>query len=174
MPGKRLAVLLLLAALPPPAAAQKQCWICSDAEAERRKNWTESEPQLPAYPKPDNLIRFDAGAATPHRFYVDAPSLSVGEDGVVRYTLVVKTAGGATNVTFEGIRCDTREQKLYATGQREDKWVPVRDPQWRYIEHKDFNRHYLALYAEFFCGDTRTTSPKQMVDALKRASAQLR
>ena len=29
-------------------------------------------------------------------------------DGVVRYTLVTRTAGGATNVTYEGIRCEGR------------------------------------------------------------------
>ena len=60
---------------------------------EGRKAWKEIEAQIPAYPRPENLILFETAPAG-HQFYVDAPSVSVGDDGVVRYTLFVKTAGG--------------------------------------------------------------------------------
>jgi hypothetical protein len=169
-----LGTALLLAATAGPACAQ---WRLFESEFDRQtKPWSEIEARLPGYPRADNLIPFEAGGATPHRFYIDAPSLSVGDDGVVRYTLVVKTAGGATNVFFEGIRCETREQKLYAVGHREDgKWVRAREPEWRHIEYKEWNRQHGVLYADFFCLDRRRPrNLKQIIEALERESAALR
>lgn len=164
---------VVLAATAAQAPAQ---WRLFDSEFdEQKKPWSEIEARLPGNPRPDNLIPFEAGAATPHRFYIDAPSLSVGEDGVVRYTLVVKAAGGATNVSFEGIRCETREQKLYAVGQRDGRWVRAREPEWRRIEYKEINRHHGVLFADFFCQDRRRArSLKDILEALRRESAPLR
>jgi hypothetical protein len=110
------------------------------------------------------------GGASPHRFYVDARSLSVGEDGVVRYTLVIKAAGGATNVTFEGIRCELRQQKYYAVGRADGSWVRARNPQWRRIEGQDVNRHHSVLYAEFFCsGKQPHTSVREVLQLLRNS-----
>jgi len=165
---------LLLAAMAVPAAD----WGVSESDFdEQKKPWTEIEAQLPAYPREENLLRFDAGPATSNRFYVDAPSLSVGQDGVVRYTILIRAAGGATNVSFEGIRCETREQKLYAVGRSDGRWTRARDPAWRYIEYKDINRHHGVLFADFFCDVSRKGKPlpaKDILAALKRESLRLR
>jgi hypothetical protein len=156
-----------------PAAAQWRGWEADFDE--EKKQWSEIQAQMPAYPKPGNLIPFEASAASPHRFFIDGASLAVGEDGVVRYTLLVKTAGGATNVSFEGIRCETREQKYYASGRPDGSWVRARDPQWRRIEYKEVNAQHGVLYREFFCGN-RLALPtaKQIAEALRRESWQLR
>jgi len=168
-----LAAALLLAGIAAPAAAQ---WGVFESEFdEQKKSWSEIEARLPGYPRAENLIPFEAGGATPHRFYIDAPSLSVGEDGVVRYAMVVKAAGGATNVSFEGIRCETRQQKLYAVGRGDGRWVRARDPAWRAIEYKELNRHHGVLYADFLCPERRRmTTVKQIVEALTRESGRLR
>ena len=130
--------------------------------------WKEIEAQLPAYPKAENLLAIYAGAATPHKFFVDAPSISVGEDGVVRYSLIVKTAGGATNVSFEGIRCDMRQQKLYAIGHANGAWTRARNPEWRRIENQEVNRHHNLLYAEYLCPDKAPVkTAQQAIDAIK-------
>jgi hypothetical protein len=118
---------------------------------ESEKPWREIEAPMPAYPRNEDLLPFEAGGASPHRFFVDAKSLSIGEDGVVRYTLVIRTAGGATNVSFEGIRCDLRQQKYYAVGRADGSWVRARDPQWRRIEYQEVNRHHGVLYEDFLC-----------------------
>ena len=168
------AFAMLLAGGAGPAPAQ---WRLFDSEFdEDKKPWAEIEAKLPESPRPENLIPFEAGGATPHRFYIDAPSLSVGGDGIVRYTLVVKAAGGATNVSFEGMRCKTREQKQYAVGRGDGKWVPARDAQWRRVEYKDLNRQHGVLYSEFFCPErhVRMVTAKQILEALKRSSAGLR
>lgn len=149
-----------------PAYAQWAGW---DYDNDREtKKWSELQAQIPPYPKDGDLLRFDAGSATRHAFFVDPGSISIGEDGVVRYILVVRTAGGASNVTFEGMRCETREQKTYAMGHRDGSWARVRSPQWRYIEYREVNRHHGALYADFFCrGKTPVVSVKEIVTLLK-------
>jgi len=93
--------------------------------------------------------------------------LSIGDDGVVRYILVVKTAGGATNVTFEGIRCDTREQKYYALGQPSGNWTRARNPQWRRIEYQELNRHHGVLFADILCtGNSAERTPAANVSLM--------
>lgn len=136
---------------------------------EDTKSWKEIQAQIPAYPKEQNLVRVEAGSETSHRFYVDAASVSVGEDGVVRYTTVVKTSGGATNVSFEGMRCETREQKLYALGHADGTWVRARDPKWQRILLRDLKPHHYMLYREYFCpSPARPTSPRQAIEAMRR------
>ena len=152
---------VVLAALAPAAQAQDL-----DTEA---KPWREIEAALPAYPKTENLVPFSGGPASTHRFFVDAPSLSIGADGVVRYTLVIRTSGGATNVTHEGIRCDERQQKTYAIGAPSGDWTRARDPQWRYIEYRDVNNHHRVLHNEYLCaGKDPVKTPKEIVRLLRR------
>ena len=172
LPRILLAGVLLL----PGIAAPAERWHLFESEFdEEKKPWSEIEAQLPAYPRPENLIPFDAGAASFSRFYVDAPSISVGADGVVRYTLLIRGGGGATNVSFEGIRCQTHEQKLYAVGRNDGKWVRARDPAWRDIAYKDINRYHWALFDEHFCVNQRQTAPlKTILESLKRESFRLR
>ncbi len=164
-----IAAAALAVAVAGPARAQKD-------DDEDKKPWLELEVPPPPAPRTENLIAFDPGSVMPHRFYIDATSVSVGTDGVVRYTLVIKTAGGATNTTFEGMRCQTQEQKIYAVGNPDGKWVPARDPRWKRIESRDFNRHHGVLYLDFMCPDrhVRMVTAKQIVANLKKASASVR
>ena len=113
--------------------------------------WQESEAALPAFPKEEDLQAFYVSAVTPNRFFVDAKSISVGADGVVRFALVVRTAGGATNISFEGIRCGAMEYRLYATGRADGTWVRARAGEWKPIENKPINRHHAALSRDYFC-----------------------
>lgn len=159
----RAGVLLALVCLGGPLHAQWRLWD-TDFD-EERKPWKEIEAKIPSYPAPASLLAFDAGGVSPHRFFIDARSLSIGDDGVVRYTLVIKTAGGATNVTFEGIRCDTRHLKIYALGRADGGWARARNPEWRRIEYYDVNRHHAALYSDFLCVDSEPV--KSVKDALE-------
>jgi hypothetical protein len=113
--------------------------------------WAEEALQLPSFPLDANLREIYVSATTSHKFFIDAATLSVGKDGVVRYTLVVRTSGGATNITFEGMRCESLEFKVYATGHRNGTWVPARRSDWRPVENKPTNRHHAALSRDFFC-----------------------
>jgi hypothetical protein len=104
---------------------------------------------LPAYPAERDLIRFSFAAPSDFRFFVDGASISVGDDGVVRYTLVARSAAGVDNVSFEGMRCATEEVRLYAIG-RERSWVE-RPGDWRPIRGTAVQRWHETLYGEYFC-----------------------
>jgi len=112
-----------------------------------------AEVEPPAFPKPENLIEFYVGPVTANTYFIDASTLSVGSDRIVRYVLVVQTSGGASNVSFEGINCEELAWKHYATGRSDGTWVKSRAPriEWRPIENKPVNRHHAALSRDYFC-----------------------
>lgn len=116
-----------------------------------KKPWQEVEAQLPPPPREERLLPFYVSAMAEASFRIDGDSISVGSDGVVRYVLVVVAPGGARNVSFEGLRCDTRERRLYAFGRPDGSWSKARSNQWVLIENKLVNRHHAALSREYFC-----------------------
>lgn len=135
---------------------------------DKTREWKEIEEQLPRVPVGKELVRLNMGPFSEHHFYVDPLSLVVGVDGVVRYTAVIKTQGGALNVTFEGMRCDTRELKIYAIGQRDGKWTRARNTDWQRIEGHTKPYHF-TLYREYFCPSPAVpTPPKRALEALRR------
>jgi hypothetical protein len=156
-----LGPLIVLCALQPSAFGAQ-----SSEDDEGPKAWKELELKLPPYPKPGNLIEFEGGAASTNRFFIDTESISVGSDGVVRYTLVTKAAGGAENISYEGIRCDMQQQKYYAFGRRDETWSNARRSEWRRIEYKDLNRQHGVLFANYFCYDR--TLIKSRAEAIQR------
>lgn len=143
-------------------ACQQSPRYTDDLKAEDEKDgWKEVAAKFPPYPRSENLVRFDVGDASPHRFYIDPPSLAIGADGVVRYTLVTRTAGGATNISFEGIRCEGRRHKYYAIGEASGAWTPARNPQWRRIAMQDPDRPRLALVDTYLCQGKLPRKPVQ-------------
>jgi len=151
-----------------PAWAQWKDW---DYELDREKKpWEEMQTKLPPFPKPENLRKFDIGSNTANSYFVDEPSVSVGDDGVVRYTLMIKAGGGATNVSFEGIRCDSRQVRVYAFGHPGDQWSRARNPGWRDIQPREINGYHYALHRDYFCwtsSRTATLQLKQIIANLK-------
>jgi hypothetical protein len=124
--------------------------------------------KLPAYPKDSDLIEFYAGPRATNHFFIDGNSMSAGQDGIVRYTLVIKTSGGATDVSYEGIRCASQEFKIYATGNN-GSWTINRLADWRPVESALINRHHAALNHDFFCPlGNPIRSAAEGLDALRR------
>lgn len=138
-------------------------------EDEEAKPWQELEVQLPRAPVADNLHPFYVSAASDNQFLVDRSTISVGSDGVVRYVLVVLTAAGGRNVTFEGMRCETRERRIYASGRRDGTWSKARNDSWSRIQEVYANRHHAALFIEYFCpGGIIVRDAAEAIDAFKR------
>jgi hypothetical protein len=103
----------------------------------------------PAYPREGDLIEFYVAATSGFRFFVDPASLSVTEGGEVRYTLVARSSAGARNITYEGMRCNSGEVRLYAVGH--DGTWGGRAGDWRPIQPKSVQRWHNALFREYFC-----------------------
>lgn len=118
---------------------------------DKDKPWQEIAVQLPPPPQQDALVPFDVSATATQSFAIDTNSLSVGPDGVIRYTLVAVSGSGARNVSYEGIRCATWERKLYAFGRSDGTWSRSRRDQWERIMSNAANRQHAALAKDFFC-----------------------
>jgi hypothetical protein len=79
--------------------------------------WKESGDNLPDYPQEGNLLEV-AGPPT-HRnyqYFIDEKSITTGADGVVRFSIIIRSPGGVDNVMYDGIRCTTEQIKHYAYG----------------------------------------------------------
>lgn len=114
------------------------------------KAFSEIETVLPAYPRDEDLVEFRPRGDSRNHFYIDSTSVSIGEDRVVRYTAVVRSPSGASNVSHEGLRCQTAEYKVYAYGTQGARWSPARAPKWRPVGPLDANfRH--GLYKDYLC-----------------------
>jgi hypothetical protein len=115
------------------------------------KPWQEIAVQLPSPPTPENLLAFYVSPTATQSFAIDAKSLTAGADGVVRYTLVAKSQEGATNISYEGIRCASFERKMYAFGRPDGSWSRSRRDQWERIFENSANRQHAALAKDYFC-----------------------
>ena len=145
-------------------------WGQFDYEFEADKPWVELSAQLPPTPKAENLVEFNVSSATRNRHFVDTASISVGEDKVVRYTVVIEAAGGARNVAFEGLRCATGERRLYAYGQPDGTWSKARNAQWEGIKFRSLLSYHKALYEDYFCPDgINVRDAKEAVRKLRQA-----
>lgn len=182
-------ILLLLCFLALAACGTQKALKGFDSDFDSGKTWAELRTQLPAYPKAENLLPFDAGPASDNLHYIDAPSIAVGADGIVRYTLVIKSPTGAMNVTYEGMRCATdgkrervrldllilkfqvTEKRLYAIGRDDKIWVRAQGSKWEELE--DISQHYAqrALARYFFCpANSIVRNEKEAIRALKSGS----
>jgi len=123
---------------------------------------TEAALRLPPYPPRGELLEFSPGPASgAFRFFIDADSLSVA-DGIVRYTLVARSAQGVQNVSYEGMRCESGEVRIYAVG-RDGAWSG-KPGEWR--SPLPWHR---PLYREYFCRFRQAIhSPAEGLAALRR------
>ena len=161
---KRLLALALAAQFGSALAQPKSDW---EIELERR-GWKEAEYKLPALPKPEDLLEFFVSSGSDFRFFIDRQSLSVGKDGVVRFTLLARSASGAENLTYEGIRCSEGKYRVYAYGKPGGGWSE-RDSDWRPIESKSVQRWHNALWLEYFCPQrVPIFDSAEGIDALRR------
>ena len=129
--------------------------------------WKEQGLVMPPYPQDDKLIEVDIDRHDyPYRVFVDSGSLSVGEDRVVRYTVVLRSKSGVDNVSFEGLRCTSHQYKRYAYGSA-GKFHAVPRADWKYLRHdrQDIYRNVLAN--NYLCPVPTGDPVPQLVTKLK-------
>ena len=135
-----------------------------EIEQERKGGVVEGVVKLPPYFKESDLMEFEVTRASSMRFYVDRASISVGQDLVVRYTLVARGPQGGENVSYEGIHCKGNTHRIYAFGQAGGKWRPV-EISWQ-LTDKMWVR---VLRRDYFCPTHRPIyNVAEGVDALRR------
>jgi len=140
-------------------------WALGDTDDDadsKEKAVAEFDWKLPAPPQAANLLEFYTSRATGQSFSVDAKSLTVDSDGIVRYTMVAVSPSGAQNVSYEGIRCKTMEKRSYAFGQADGSWVRARVSEWKHFSGIGVNIQHAAL-TDYIC---REGSPAGKVDGI--------
>lgn len=161
----RAVVASLLVASTSMALAQSNF---EDDYEDESKPWQEIALQLPAPPQADSLLPFYVGPTATQKFFIDSKSISVGTDGVIRYTLVSISEQGAKNITYEGIRCATFEKKIYASGHTDGSWSRSRRNKWAPIVRNAANRQHAALAMDYFCSNLAVASDReQMIRRIK-------
>lgn len=143
--------IALLALLSGSAIAQIQPQ--NEEESDMTQPWQELPVELPAAPDANALLYFEITPNTSQRFHIDPKALTVGTDGVVRYTLVAKSSADATNTSYEGLRCQTFERKLYAFGRPDGSWSRAKRDEWQPIFKNAANRQHVTLAQDYFCRD---------------------
>lgn len=116
------------------------------------EKWREGEFSLPAYPDEDKLVpvELDRGDSR-FNYYLDPESLSVGKDDVVRYTVVITSGSGASNVLYEGLRCSRREYRTYAYGTLDKTFTKARVSEWKLFYDGDRMKHRYSFYRDSMC-----------------------
>jgi len=145
-PVLRSAIAVLLLGCAPLAWAQVQ----SDWERANEERLKQSQEQVVAPPPLEraSLIELELEAASEFRYFVDAASISVGADRIVRYAMVARSPSGAENVSFEGLRCPG-DYRIYAVGSADGRWGG-RPGEWRPVP-RDGRIGQNALSKRYFC-----------------------
>ncbi len=145
---RRLASALLPLALLAACGSDVSKWE-RENEARLAKDENEVLPKRPPFPQPASLIQFSPRSASEFRFYVDGATLEVLPKGVIRYVLVARSPSGIDNISYESMRCQSAEFRIYALGQADGTWGG-RATEWRSIAAaKQPSR--IALHRDFFC-----------------------
>jgi hypothetical protein len=149
------AVLFTVTALSAPLSG----WADDDAN----KPPPEIDWQLPATPAAADMVPFFQSPLSKQSFAIDAKSLTVDKDGVVRYTIVGTSTGGAKNVSYEGIRCSTFEKRLYALGHSDGSWAKARDSEWQAIPTSGMNTQHEDLAQNYLCSGTTIAGTAEQI-----------
>ena len=129
-------------------------------------DWKEAGTPPPAL-KLDQLIPLEIPGAS-LRYGVDAASVSLGADGVVRYVVVARSNTGAVNAIFEGIRCSTSEVKVYARHNPDSGWSQVVNAEWGPLHESRPLRYSLTIARNGVCmGNSANRSAAQIVRDLR-------
>ena len=130
--------------------------------------WEEAEVKIPTAPPSKDLKPFYVSATTQLKFALDAPSIVFDQDEVIRYVVVITSSSGAQQVTYEGIRCEKYEWRLYATMQSDGKWSKSPNSRWQVIKNTSYNSYHAALVKDAFCDNAiPRRSAKEIIPLLK-------
>lgn len=126
--------------------------------------WKEDDWTLPPWPKEESLAEFTPRGHSANKYYIDLDSISLGADRVVRYTAVVRSPSGASNVSYEGLRCKDAHYKLFALGTTQGTWSQVRNPQWQPVTYGGYR---FSLRRDYFC-DVEAVAGRNAADLRRR------
>ena len=129
----------------------------------------EPVPPPPVFSK-DKLLALDMPIFMSLKFGIDPASISISPSRTVRYVVVAASASGATNVMYEGLRCEAAEFITYARQLPDGKWNLVQNPAWRPLTDINTARHALAFARQGAC-EGRNATASSVADIVRALSA---
>ncbi len=139
------------------------------AQREEPAPWQEAPTAPPAAWSTERAVEFRLDAQTTLRYAIDPQTLSVGEDGVVRYVFIARSSSGAINALYEGVRCQTAEVKVYARWDPDAReWRSNPAEPWRALEFRGVTRRAMQMARGGLCdGTSANRSTSAMLDQLR-------
>jgi hypothetical protein len=135
-------------------------------KATEEDEWVEEQaPPPPAFSK-EHLIPIDLPLHMTVKVGADPNSIVVGNDGVVRYVLVITNTTGTTSALYEGIRCTTDEVKTYARLGSSGTWTILASPTWKPVSDNLPAGISLAFARQGGCLNRLATSKNEIIAAL--------
>ena len=160
-------MFVVVPVLVPPVSVLAQSKIAlPNFDPDSSGEWKEDKFSLPPPPAAENLLSFSVSTSN-FSFWLDRQALSSGQDNIARYTLVMVSAQGARNVTYEGMRCATAERQTYAFGKPDGSWLIAREPRWQHIRDSQLTRHHFELLNGILCRNSATLSTTETLQILK-------
>jgi hypothetical protein len=141
------------------------------APAPASEDVVEEEYRLPDYPDKATAIEVSLGLREfPFSLYIDPDSIRVDDHRDVRYSIILESASGATNVAYEAVRCTTRQYRRHAYGSAgQFKILP--EPAWRYVSSAGGRRYVDALMREYLCPLPARNAVDVLIGRLKRRAS---
>jgi hypothetical protein len=137
--------------------------------------WREGESEVPALPMDDQLlpVRLDTMPAGMQAYLSPQRLGYTDEDRVFRFWLIIKSQAGAYNATYEGLRCDVQEYRVYAYGNpRRDPPVQAnRNSSWQAVRRHGAANYRWEMLATLFCDEARRPRPLRDVVATLKGHA---
>jgi len=135
--------------------------------------WKEDGRKTPDYPKDEDLVEVSGSPAYKnYQYLIDVKTLQVGNDGVVRYSLVIRSSSGSDNAFFEGVRCTSGEMKTYAYGitdmDDKKKFIARTDPKWRIASSSGIKGYGQTFIINYLCGfNGKTIKRNEVIQNIK-------
>jgi hypothetical protein len=131
--------------------------------------WQETPVSPPGTFSTERLLDFEVSTGTSLNYGIDPATLSVGDDGVVRYVMVARSSSGALNVLYQGVRCQTGELKTYARwNNNASTWNVGAKEEWHALSFAGFTRPAMLLAKAGICdGRTVNGNPQKILHTLK-------
>ncbi len=133
-------------------------------------DWKELAVPPPATYRVDRLIPIEMPRYVTMKIGLDPDSLTISNDGIVRYVVVATSDSASRTAMFEGIWCRTGEVKIYARSGSDGKWSAVEDAQWLPLNGSQRSMHALALARQGVCNgrSAAAASPQSIIRKLNQ------
>lgn len=166
---KLLSLSLLLAGAGAQAAGLEEPDFSQSNPNVEEYTWSEEKIALPAFPRDEGLVEFQVDQPNSRfKYFIDKSSIAIGSsDGVTRFSLVVQSSSGSRNISYEALRCNSGEYKIYAFGSyRTKQWKRMRRVEWKEVKDDHYQRHRRDLLKYYLCKQGSSLTPEAAIQAM--------